>query len=116
MATIIKNIKDGKVISYKFRSCLGRDDMGKQISRYTTWHIPAGLTPSKAERAAKTAAAEWEKQVKWDYEQDLKDPARIKAREIDRTRTDLRTLSKTYSSLVCVMENISTLLLNFIAT
>lgn len=88
MATIIKNIKDGKVISYKFRSCLGRDDMGKQISRYTTWHIPAGLTPSKAERAAKTAAAEWEKQVKWDYEQDLKDPARIKAREIDRTRTD----------------------------
>ena len=64
MATVIQNIKDGKVVSYKFRSCLGRDERGKQITRYTTWHIPDGLTPSKAERTAKAAANEWEKQVK----------------------------------------------------
>ena len=60
MATVIKNIKDGKTVSFKFRACLGRDECGKQIMRYTTWQIPEGFTPSKAERAAKSAAAEWE--------------------------------------------------------
>ncbi len=104
MATIIKNIKDGKVISYKFRSCLGRDDMGKQISRYTTWHSPDGLTPSKAERAVKSAAVEWEKQIKEEYERDLKDPTRVKAREIDRTKTDFSDFIQNTWFPLCVCD------------
>lgn len=104
MATIIKNIKDGKVISYKFRSCLGRDDLGKQISRYTTWHIPDGLTPSKAERAVKSAAAEWEKQIKEEHERDLKDPTRVKAREIDRTKTDFADFIQNAWFPLCVCD------------
>ncbi|MDD3242136.1 MAG: hypothetical protein PHD32_00245 [Eubacteriales bacterium] len=88
MASITANIKDGKTVSYKFKCFLGRTEKGKQIFRCTTWKAPESLTPSKAERAAKAAANEWEKQIKAEYEQDLKDPARVKAREIDRAKTD----------------------------
>lgn len=88
MATVIKNTKDGKAISYKFRAYLGKDELGKQIAAYTTWNIPDGFTPSKAEKAAKKAAADWEKQVKAEYEKDLQDPDRVKAREIDKKRTE----------------------------
>lgn len=88
MASIKANIKDGKTVSFRFRCCVDREENGKQVFRTLTWHIPDGLTPSKAERAAKAAANEWEKQVKFEYEQDLKDPERAKKREIDRTKTD----------------------------
>ena len=88
MATITPKMKDGKLVSYKFRACTGRDETGKQIFRCTTWHVPNELTPSKAERAAHKAADVWEKEVKAEYEKDVKDPERIKAREIARTRTD----------------------------
>ncbi len=71
MATIIKNEKNGKIISYKFRTYLGRDKNGKQLAQYTTWIVPNELTPTKAERAANKAAAEWEKAVKAEYEKDL---------------------------------------------
>ena len=33
MASITQNKKDGKVISYKFKACIGRDEFGKQIFR-----------------------------------------------------------------------------------
>ena len=88
MASIKANIKDGKTVSFRFRCCVDRAENGKQVFRTLTWHIPDGLTPSKAERAAKAAANEWEKQVKFEYEQDLKDPERAKKREIDHTKTD----------------------------
>lgn len=87
MANITPNVKDGKTISYKFRCCLGRKENGKQIFKCATWHIPNGLTPSKAERLAQKTADEWEKQTKQEYEKDLKDPSRIKVREIDKTKT-----------------------------
>lgn len=88
MASITANIKDGKSVSFRFRCCVDRTEKGKQVFRTMTWKAPENLTPSKAERAAKTAAAEWEIQIKAEYEQDLKNPERIKAREIDRTKTD----------------------------
>ena len=88
MATIIKNLKDGKVVSYKFRAYLGRTENGTQIARYTTWSIPENLTPSKAERLAQKAAAAWEKEVKDEYTKDINDPTRIKAREINKQHTD----------------------------
>ena len=52
MASIIPKTKDGKIISYKFKACVGRDDCGKQVFRCMTWKVPVGLGPAKAEKAA----------------------------------------------------------------
>lgn len=62
----------------------------RTASRYgdSTWTAPAELSPAKARKAASKAAEEWEKQARAEYEQDLKDPERVKAREIARSRTD----------------------------
>ena len=87
MATIIPNEKGGKIISYKFRAFLGRDEKGKQIARYLTWTVPEDMSPAKGRRAAEKAAELWEKQVQFEYEQDVHNPERVKAREIERTRT-----------------------------
>ncbi len=88
MATIIPNQKEGKIISYKFKSYVGRDELGKQVFKCHTWKVPEGLTPTKTEKAAQRAAAQWEKEVKEEYLRDVANPERIKEREIARTRTD----------------------------
>ena len=88
MAAITPNKKDGKLVSYRFRSCVGRDPEGKQIFRSTTWSVPVGLTPSKAEKAAQKAAEQWEFEMRAEYQRDLQDPQRVKDRQIDREKTD----------------------------
>lgn len=88
MAAIIKNEKDGKIISFKFKACLGRDDCGKQVFRCTTWHVPEDMSSTKAQKAAEKAAAQWEKEVRDEYEKDLRAPERVKQREIERTQTE----------------------------
>lgn len=88
MASITHNKKDGKIVSYKFRACVGRDEFGKQIFRCSTWKAPDGMTPSRAEKAAQKAAADWERQVKDEYKKDMLDPQRIKDREIAKQRTE----------------------------
>ena len=50
MASITANRKNGKVVSYKFKACVGRDETGKQIFRCNTWKVPDGLAPSKIEK------------------------------------------------------------------
>ena len=80
-------MKDGKIFSYRFRAYVGRDENNKQIFRTTTWTVPEELVPSKAERAAHKAAAQWEESARAEYKRDLLDPERVKAREIERTRT-----------------------------
>ena len=87
MATVIENRKNGKTVSYKFRAYLGRNEVGKQINRYTTWFAPDDLTPARALKAAKKAAEEWENAVKTEYEKDCIDPARIREREINEAAT-----------------------------
>ena len=37
MATIYPNFKNGKIISFKFKSYLGKDENGKQIFKCKTW-------------------------------------------------------------------------------
>ena len=64
MASIEEKIKDEKIISCKFRVCLGRNPDGKQIIRTKYWHPPDGLTNNKIRKAAATAAAEWEQAAK----------------------------------------------------
>ena len=81
MAAITPNSKNGKIISYRFRACVGRDAEGKQLFRSTTWTIPDGLTPSKAERAARKAAEQWEKTARAEYEEDLKKKAKEAEKE-----------------------------------
>lgn len=88
MATIIENKKDGKVVSYKFRAYLGKQQGGKQVAKYHTWQVPNGLTPAKARKAAEKAAAEWEKEARFEYERDVKEPERAAIREIENQRTD----------------------------
>lgn len=87
MASITPNTKNGKIRSYRFRACVGRDKMNRQIFRSTTWSVPDGLTPSKADRSALKAAEQWEKQVRAEYEKDLKAPERVKRREIGKVQT-----------------------------
>lgn len=62
MATIIPIIKNGKVQSFKIRTYLGRDELGKQIVKYTHWYIPEGVSESKAKKMVKKEAKAWEKE------------------------------------------------------
>ena len=88
MASVFQNKKDGKVISYKFRTCLGRNELGTQIWKCTTWNIPEGLIPSRAEKAAQKAAIVWENEVRAEYQKDLENAERIKERKIEHTKTE----------------------------
>jgi len=88
MAAITPNEKNGKIVSYKFKACMGRNKDGKQIFKCCTWKVPDGMPPSKMDKAAMKAAEKWEKEVKTEYEKDLHDPERIKQREIAKKRTE----------------------------
>ena len=70
MANIRENKRNGKVISYRFTACLGRDANDKQIRKYTTWEIPDGLAPAKAKKAAERAADEWEREIRAEYQKE----------------------------------------------
>ena len=48
MAAIIPIIKNGVVQSCKIRICPGKDELGKPMVRHTHWHIPEGVSESKA--------------------------------------------------------------------
>jgi hypothetical protein len=74
MAAITEKTKGGKVVSFKFKAFLGRDETGKQIFRCMTWHPPDGLTIGKARKAAELAANAWEKEIKWNYLQEKENP------------------------------------------
>ena len=102
MASIIQNKKDGKIISYKFQTCVGRDEFGKQIWRCTTWKAPDGLIPSRAEKAAQKAATDWERQVKDEYKKDMLNPERIKEREIARKHTEFSEFALREWFPICV--------------
>lgn len=68
MASIRENKKNGKVVSYRFITCLGRGANNKQVRSYTAWYVPEGLTPAKAKKAAERAADEWEQQEKAEFQ------------------------------------------------
>lgn len=88
MAAITPNFKDGKIFSYRFRACVGRDKNNRQVFRTMTWKVPRGLTTNKADKAARKAAEEWEQREKEEYEKDILEPERAKAREIANGKTD----------------------------
>ena len=104
MATLIQNKKDGKIISYKFKACVGRDEFGKQIFRCSTWKVPDGLIPSRIEKAAQKAATEWEQKAKDEYQKDLRNPERVKEREITKTRTDFADFIRDIWFPICICD------------
>ena len=104
MASITQNKKDGKVIPYKFKACVGRDEFGKQIFRCTTWKVPDGLIPSRAEKAAQKAAAEWEQKAKDEYKKDLQNPERVREREITKARTDFAVFIREVWFPICICD------------
>lgn len=61
--TAYKN-KDGVIVSYRFRACIGRDEKGKQQFVTKTEKPPIGLTPKKAEKEMQRRADEWEDKLK----------------------------------------------------
>ena len=62
--------KEGKVISYRVRVCLGRDEHNKQVWASCTLPRPEGLTPAKERKEINRLAEEWENQQRIDYEQE----------------------------------------------
>ena len=77
MATIRETKRNGKVTSYRFVTCLDRDTEGKQIREYLTWKPPENLTPAKARKAAERAAAEWEQEVRGNYQQKVEEKNQV---------------------------------------
>ena len=57
LATIQEKIKDGKIVSFKFKACLGRSADGKQVFKCLTWYPEEGLTKAKSRWAAAAADA-----------------------------------------------------------
>lgn len=55
---------DGKIVSYRCRVCLGRDETGKQIFATRTEKVPEGLTPKKAEKELQLRFDEWEAKLR----------------------------------------------------
>ena len=67
MAYIQEKLKGKKIVSFKFKACVGRDDNGKQIFKCTTWYPPSELTPAKARKEAQKVAGVWEEEAKQAY-------------------------------------------------
>jgi len=93
MASITANEKDGKTISYRFRTCVGRNEDGRQVFKCYTWKVPEGTAPSKLEKTALRASEKWEKDARAEYEKDVNDPERIKQREIARKHTEFSSFA-----------------------
>ena len=64
MAYIQEKVKGKKIVSFKFKACMGRDVNGKQIFKCKTWYPPADLTPAKARKEAQKVAGVWEEKAK----------------------------------------------------
>ncbi|MBQ7093179.1 MAG: phage integrase N-terminal SAM-like domain-containing protein, partial [Clostridia bacterium] len=67
MASIYPNRKDGKIVSFKFKAFLGRDEDGRQIIKCTTWKPTKSMTESKLMIQADKEAAIWERKVTDEY-------------------------------------------------
>lgn len=72
MATIQEKIKGKKIVSFKIKACVGRDENGKQVFRCKTWYPPEGLTNGKARKEVQKAIL-WEDEAKQLYLKELEE-------------------------------------------
>ena len=63
MATIYPKRKDGKIVSFKFKTFLGRDENGKQQFKCRTWIPEKQIAENKLLALAEKEAIIWERQV-----------------------------------------------------
>ena len=63
MATINQNKKDGKIISFKFKAFLGRNEKGKQIFQCKTWKCNQKIPEIKLVALAEKEATIWEHEL-----------------------------------------------------
>ena len=69
MATIDeRKDKDGKLVGYRIRVYLGRDEHKKQIRRTMTIDRPEGLTPKKEKKEVQRIADAWEREQREEFE------------------------------------------------
>ncbi len=65
MASIKPNKNSsGKIISYRFRACIGRNDKGKQIFVTKTEKSDPNITPAKEAKEMQRKANNWEEKLK----------------------------------------------------
>lgn len=67
MSSIYPNRKNGKIISFKFKVCIGIDENNKQIFKCKTWTPEKSMSESKLKDLAKKEATLWEHQVMENY-------------------------------------------------
>ena len=60
MASVYPNRKNGKIVSFKFKAYLGRDENGKQIFKCSTWTTDKAMSDSKLSALAEKKATIWE--------------------------------------------------------
>ena len=60
MASIYPNRKNGKIVSFKFKAYLGRDENGKQIFKCSMWTPDKAMSESKLTALAEKEATIWE--------------------------------------------------------
>lgn len=60
MASIYPNRKNGKIISFKFKAYLGRDENGKQVFKCVTWTPDKTMSENKLIALAEKEATIWE--------------------------------------------------------
>ena len=79
MASIYPHFKEGKIVSFKFKSYVGRDENGKQIFKCTTWIPQKQMTERKLKAQAEVEATIWEQCVieEWNNEKESLKPSNI---------------------------------------
>ncbi len=63
MANITANKKNGKIISFKFRVFIGRDDKGRQQFKSKVWKPDKEYTEKRLIKLAEVQAALWEQEI-----------------------------------------------------
>ena len=63
MASIYPNKKNGKIVSFKFKAYLGRDENGKQVFKCTTWIPDKTMSEGKLTALAEKEATIWERDL-----------------------------------------------------
>ena len=71
MASIYPNRKNGKLVSFKFKVFLRRDENGKQIFKCKTWTPQAIMTENKMISQAQKEAIIWERQIIEEYQKSI---------------------------------------------
>ena len=68
MASIYPTYKDGKIVSFKFKAFLGKDQNGKQIFKCSTWYPDKPTSEKKMLSLAQKEAILWENSLLFEEE------------------------------------------------